>query len=67
MTIGIATAAGARHYTVPDAGVDQTIAFLRGATPQLAAEILVPPSGRTSAGRPDPAIPLRTDVASRPV
>ncbi|MBM2619347.1 PH domain-containing protein [Actinoplanes sp. LDG1-06] len=42
MTIGIATAAGARHYEAHDAGVDQTIAFLRGATPELAAEILEP-------------------------
>jgi putative membrane protein len=55
MTIGIATAAGARHYEAPDAGVDQAIAFIRGATPDLAARILVPlpdPPVKQGAGSP---------------
>jgi putative membrane protein len=42
MTVGIATAAGDRHYTAPDAGADQALAFISGATPQLAAQFLEP-------------------------
>ncbi|MET7951917.1 PH domain-containing protein [Micromonospora sp. NPDC005324] len=40
MTVGIATAAGDRYYPVPDAGVDQALAFVRGATPELAVHLL---------------------------
>jgi putative membrane protein len=36
MTVGVATAAGARYYEAPDAGVDQALALVRGATPKLA-------------------------------
>jgi putative membrane protein len=44
MTVGIATAAGDRHYTAPDAGADQALAFISGATPHLAAQFLEPSS-----------------------
>ncbi|MFF5084426.1 PH domain-containing protein [Actinoplanes sp. NPDC000266] len=40
MTVGIATAAGERHYQAPDAGVDQALAFISGATPELAAQFI---------------------------
>lgn len=40
MTVGIATAAGDRHYTAPDAGADQALALISGATPHLAAQFL---------------------------
>ncbi len=40
MTVGIATAAGDRHYTAPDAGTDQALALVSGATPHLAAQFL---------------------------
>ena len=63
MTVGIATAAGARHYEAYDAGADQAIAFVRGATPELAAGILRPrtaPARSTSStpggGSPAPAL-----------
>lgn len=51
MTVGVATAAGARHYEAPDAGVDQAIAFIRGATPELAAEISGPADPPSSTHR----------------
>jgi putative membrane protein len=33
MTVGVLTAAGHRHYRVPDAGVQQALALVSGATP----------------------------------
>jgi len=40
ITIGIPTAAGSRYYRAPDAGVDQALAFIKGATPWLAEEFI---------------------------
>lgn len=40
MTAGVATAAGERHYEVPDAGVDQALAFVTAATPLLASRFI---------------------------
>ena len=40
MTVGIATAAGARHYEAPDMGTDQATAFIAEVTPQLAGTLL---------------------------
>jgi len=59
MTIGIATAAGTRHYQAPDAGVDQAIAFVRDATPDLAAEFLVPAVAAPAVAAPAVAAPVR--------
>ncbi len=42
VTLGIATAAGERHYVAPDAGADQALALISGATPELAAQFLQP-------------------------
>ncbi|MDR7275401.1 PH domain-containing protein [Catenuloplanes atrovinosus] len=38
ITIGVSTAAGDRFYHTEDAGTDQAIAFIRQATPELAAQ-----------------------------
>lgn len=43
LTVGIATAAGDRYYQAPDAGVEQALAFVRGATPELAARLIAEP------------------------
>jgi putative membrane protein len=59
MTVGIATAAGEQHYTVPDAGVDQALAFVSAATPELAARFLVPATPAAEPALP-PASPIRS-------
>lgn len=43
VTVGVATAAGKRFYVAPDCGVDQAIAFVAEATPQLLTEVLTTP------------------------
>jgi len=51
MTAVVSTAAGDRHYEVPDAGVDQALAFVTAATPVLASQFLETPlrrGGRSS-------------------
>jgi putative membrane protein len=40
MSVGVATAAGERHYTAPDASVEQALAFGYGATPDLTRHIV---------------------------
>jgi putative membrane protein len=40
-TVGVATAAGSRFYEVPDAGLDQALALVAAATPELACHFLV--------------------------
>ena len=40
MTVQVPTAAGERHYVLPDAGTAQALAFVRGATPELATEFI---------------------------
>jgi putative membrane protein len=40
ITVGVPTAAGSRHYQAPDAGMDQALAFIKGATPWLAEEFI---------------------------
>jgi putative membrane protein len=42
MTVGVATAAGGRYYTAPDASVEQALAFASGATPELARRFILP-------------------------
>jgi putative membrane protein len=42
ITAGVSTAAGDRHYAVPDAGVDQALALVTAATPLLASAFLEP-------------------------
>jgi putative membrane protein len=42
LTAGVSTAAGARHYEVSDAGVDQALALVAAASPVLAAHLLEP-------------------------
>lgn len=55
MTIGIATAAGDRYYRAPDAGVQQALAFITDATPELAAQFIAttgkPPRSSDPPGR----------------
>ncbi|MET0414520.1 MAG: PH domain-containing protein, partial [Actinoplanes sp.] len=46
MTLGVATAAGERHYLAPDMAEGQAFAFISGATPELAEQFLVPLAGR---------------------
>ncbi|RSM59818.1 hypothetical protein DMB66_26585 [Actinoplanes sp. ATCC 53533] len=45
MTVGVATAAGGRYYTAPDMSVEQALAFVAGATPELARPLATPGSG----------------------
>jgi putative membrane protein len=40
LTAGVSTAAGERHYEVPDAGVDQALALIAAATPLLASRFI---------------------------
>jgi putative membrane protein len=40
-TVGVATAAGSRYYMAPDAGMDQALALVRGADPELAEQFLI--------------------------
>ncbi|MBB5958545.1 putative membrane protein [Saccharothrix tamanrassetensis] len=40
MTVQIPTSAGERHYVLPDAGTRQSLAFVRGSTPELAARFI---------------------------
>ncbi|HWS37262.1 MAG TPA: PH domain-containing protein [Actinoplanes sp.] len=40
MTVGVATAAGSRHYVSPDMGADQALALIAEATPHLADAII---------------------------
>ena len=40
ITPGVSTAAGDRHYEVPDAGLDQALALVSAVTPGLAAQFL---------------------------
>jgi putative membrane protein len=40
MSLGVATAAGECYYTAPDASVQQALAFVHGATPQLAQRFI---------------------------
>ncbi|MEU4422287.1 PH domain-containing protein [Actinoplanes sp. NPDC024001] len=40
VTVGLPTAAGDRYYEAPDASVDQALAFVAGATPELAAQFI---------------------------
>lgn len=42
MTVGVATAAGGRYYTAPDMSVEQALAFVAGATPELARSVATP-------------------------
>jgi putative membrane protein len=42
MTVGISTSAGARHYRAPDAGTQQALALIRGATPAFTEEFIEP-------------------------
>jgi putative membrane protein len=55
MTLGIATAAGEQHYTAPDAGVEQALTFISGATPELAAHFLEPVNPATAPAPPTPS------------
>ncbi|MBW6440072.1 PH domain-containing protein [Actinoplanes hulinensis] len=41
MTVGVATAAGARHYESPDMSEDQALTFITKATPDLAAAFVL--------------------------
>jgi putative membrane protein len=43
-TVGVLTSAGDRLYRAPDAGTGQALAFIKGATPELADEFIVPRS-----------------------
>jgi putative membrane protein len=68
MTAGVSTAAGSRHYEVPDAGVDQALALLRAATPLLAAQILEPvPSRAGDAGTGPGGSEVPDDRVGHPV
>jgi putative membrane protein len=40
MSVGVATAAGDRYYTAPDASVEQALALAAGATPELAQQFI---------------------------
>jgi putative membrane protein len=40
MTVGISTSAGARHYRAPDAGTQQALALISGATPAFTEEFI---------------------------
>jgi putative membrane protein len=40
MTVGVATAAGNRHYNSPDMSTEQALEFIEEATPRLAAAVL---------------------------
>jgi putative membrane protein len=40
MSVGVATAAGDRYYTAPDAGVQQALALAAAATPELAQRFI---------------------------
>jgi putative membrane protein len=42
MSVGVATSAGGRYYTAPDASVEQALAFAAGATPDLARHLIEP-------------------------
>ena len=42
MTVGVATAAGGRYYRAPDMSVEQALAFVSGATPELARHFIDP-------------------------
>jgi len=42
MTVGVATAAGGRYYPAPDMSVEQALAFVSGATPELARRFIDP-------------------------
>ncbi|MDR7327210.1 MULTISPECIES: PH domain-containing protein [Catenuloplanes] len=50
ITIGVSTAAGDRFYHTEDAGTEQAIAFIRAATPDLAARF----AGTPAPGAADP-------------
>ncbi|GAA0473727.1 membrane protein [Actinoplanes capillaceus] len=41
MTVGVATAAGARHYESPDMSKEQALTFITKATPELAAAFVL--------------------------
>ncbi|MBG0562251.1 PH domain-containing protein [Actinoplanes aureus] len=45
MSVGVATAAGSRYYTVPDASVEQALGFAVEATPELARRFIAEPHG----------------------
>ncbi|MEU8814571.1 PH domain-containing protein [Actinoplanes sp. NPDC048796] len=66
MTVGIATAAGERHYEAPDMSVEQALAFVSGATPELAARFIdrTEEGGRGAAPGRHPALRVctRSDV-----
>jgi putative membrane protein len=51
MTVGISTSAGARHYRAPDAGVNQALALIRGATPGF-TEAFIEEAAPTNRGNP---------------
>lgn len=54
-TVTVATAAGDRSYEVPDAGLDQALALITGATPELAARFVVA-SDTDAHGAADPPV-----------
>lgn len=54
MTVGIATGAGDRHYTAADTSVEQALAFVSGATPELARHFIDADSGAPSPAPPQP-------------
>ncbi|XVU26889.1 PH domain-containing protein [Actinoplanes sp. CA-054009] len=62
MTVGIATAAGERHYRLPDAGVEQALAFISGATPELAAQFLREGGGAAPGRHPALRVSTRSNV-----
>ncbi|WFE36472.1 PH domain-containing protein [Micromonospora sp. WMMD975] len=56
-TLGIATAAGARHYEVPDLGAAQAVAFAHETTPDLLAAFVVRTEPTPVAAAEDPQTP----------
>ncbi|XVV14113.1 PH domain-containing protein [Actinoplanes sp. CA-131856] len=62
MTVGIATAAGERHYQAPDAGVGQALAFISGATPGLAAQFIEGAGGAAPGRHPALRVSTRSNV-----
>jgi putative membrane protein len=54
MTVGVATAAGGRYYTAPDMSVEQALAFVAGATPELARSMVTPGRATTPRGEAAP-------------
>ncbi|SNY31332.1 PH domain-containing protein [Paractinoplanes atraurantiacus] len=62
MTVGIATAAGERHYQAPDMGVEQALVFISGATPELAARFIEGGGGAAPGRHPALRVCTRSDV-----